>query len=110
MAVSRGGVYYAHLPEIGDRPVLVISWDAISNGMDSPIVCLITKTDRVRAFDTHVFVEAHETGLDFDSYILCHELVTLDGEDFRRQVGNVSIGTLIRVEAALRIALDLPSS
>ena len=108
MAVSRGSVYYAHLPEIGDKPVLVVSWDAISNGMDSPIVCLITKTDRVRAFDTHVFVDASDTGLEFDSYILCHELVTLDGDDFRRHVGNVSVGTLLRVEAALKLALDLP--
>jgi hypothetical protein len=34
--------------------------------------------------------------------------VTLDGDDFRRHVGNVSVGTLLRVEAALKLALDLP--
>jgi mRNA-degrading endonuclease toxin of MazEF toxin-antitoxin module len=106
--VSRGGVYYANLPDIGDRPVLVVSWDPISNGMDSPIVCLITATDRIRAFETHVHVEARETGLDYDSYILCHELATLDRADFRRHVGNVSVPTLIKTELALKRALDLP--
>lgn len=108
MTLSRGGVYYASLPEIGDKPVLVVSWDAISNGMNSPVVCLITKTDRVRAFDTHVHVEAGETGLDYDSYILCHELATLNAEDFRRHVGDISVPTLITVELAIKRALDLP--
>ena len=108
MALSRGGVYYASLPEIGDKPVLVVSWDAVSNGMNSPVVCLITRTDRPRAFDTRVYVEAAESGLDYDSYVLCHELATLNAEDFRRHVGDISVPTLIRVELAIKRALDLP--
>jgi mRNA-degrading endonuclease toxin of MazEF toxin-antitoxin module len=106
--VARGGVYYAGLPEIGDKPVLVVSWDPVSNGMGSPIVCLITSTDRVRALDTHVLVDASDSGLEYDSYILCHELATLDAGDIRRHVGQVSVSTLVKVELALRRALDLP--
>ena len=107
MPVSRGDVYYASLPEIGDKPVLVVSWDAVSNGMNSPIVCLMTSRDRDRGLPTYVHVEADESGLDHDSYVLCHELATLDAAAFRRHVGSVSGVTLMRVELALKRALDI---
>jgi mRNA-degrading endonuclease toxin of MazEF toxin-antitoxin module len=105
--VVRGGVYYAELPGIGDKTVLVVSWNAINSGLRSPIVCQITTTDRERALPTYVALAAGDGGLREDSYVLCHELVTLDADDFRRQLGVLSPASLLRVEAALRAALDL---
>jgi mRNA interferase MazF len=105
--VVRGGVYYAELPDIGDRTVLVVSWNAINLGLRSPIVCQITTTDRARALPTYVALAAGDGGLREDGYVLCHEIVTLDEDDFRRQLGVLSPPSLLRVEAALRTALDL---
>jgi mRNA interferase MazF len=107
--ILRGGLYYAGFPEVGDRTVLVISWDAINNGMRSPIVCQVTTVERERNLPTYVFLPAGEGGVEQDSYILCHEIVTLDAEDFRREVGVIPPAFLVQVEAALRRALDLPA-
>jgi mRNA-degrading endonuclease toxin of MazEF toxin-antitoxin module len=105
--VVRGGIYYADYGA-GDRTVLVVSWDAINHGMRSPIICQVTKTERERNLPTFVAIPAGEAGLEYDSYVLCHELLTLDLEDFRREVGMLSVPRLLEVEVALRRALDTP--
>jgi mRNA interferase MazF len=106
--ISRGGIYYAALPGVGDKTVLVVSWDAINSGLRSPIVCQVTRTERERSLPTHVALSAGDGGLEHDSYALCHELVTLDETDLRRPLGMISPTSLLEVEAALRRALDLP--
>jgi mRNA-degrading endonuclease toxin of MazEF toxin-antitoxin module len=105
--IVRGGIYYADYGA-GDRTVLVVSWDAINHGMRSPIICQVTKTERERNLPTFVAIPAGEAGLEYDSYVLCHELLTLDLEDFRREVGMLSVPRLLEVEVALRRALDTP--
>jgi mRNA-degrading endonuclease toxin of MazEF toxin-antitoxin module len=107
MEILRGGIYFAALPGTGDKTVLVLSWDAINAGLRSPIVCQVTTTERERNLPTFVTLPAGAAGLEDDSYILCHELVTLDAEDFRREVGMIPPATLAQVEDALRRALDL---
>jgi mRNA-degrading endonuclease toxin of MazEF toxin-antitoxin module len=105
--IVRGGIYDADYGA-GDRTVLVVSWDAINHGMRSPIICQVTKTERERNLPTLVAIPAGEAGLEYDSYVLCHELLTLDLEDFRREVGMLSLPRLLEVEVALRRALDIP--
>lgn len=107
-AIVRGGLYFAAFPDVEDKRVLVVSWDAINHGMRSPIVCLVTAAPRERSLPTNVRVPAGEAGMDEDSWILCHEIATLDAEDFRREVGVLPAPLLVQVEAALRQALDLP--
>jgi mRNA interferase MazF len=107
MEILRGGIYYAAYPGIGDRPVLVLSWDAINAGLRSPIVCQVTTTKRERYLPTFVPLPADAAGLETDSFILCHELATLRAERFRREVGMVPPAILVQVEEALRRALDL---
>ena len=106
--IVRGGLYFAGLPGVGDRRVLVVSWNAINAGLRSPIVCLVTSTQRARSLPTNVLVAAGEAGMDEDSWILCHEIATLDGETFRGEIGVLPPPLLVQVETALRYALDLP--
>ncbi len=106
--IVRGRLYYAGLPGVGDKPMLVVSWNALNLGMRSPIVCLVTSSSRERSLPTHVAIPAGEAGMDQDSWVLCHEIATLDAEDFRREIGVVPGPLLVQVEAALRQALDLP--
>jgi mRNA-degrading endonuclease toxin of MazEF toxin-antitoxin module len=107
MEILRGGIYFAALPGIPDKTVLVVSWDAINAGLRSPIVCRVTTTERERSLPTFVALPAGAAGIEADSYILCHELVTLDAEDFRREVGMIPPAILVKVEDALRRALHL---
>ena len=107
MEIVRGGIYFAALPGIGDKTVLVLSWNAINAGLRAPIVCQVTTTERERSLPTYVRLRAGEAGITEDSYVLCHELVTLYAEDFRREVGMIPPPVLVQVEAALRRALDL---
>jgi mRNA-degrading endonuclease toxin of MazEF toxin-antitoxin module len=106
--IARGGIYYAALPGVGDKRVCVVSWNAINRGLRSPIVCLVTSLRRERSLPTHVPIPAGEAGMDTDSWVLCHELVTLPGEHFRREIGTLSGPLLAEVEMGLRRALDLP--
>ena len=93
---------------MGDKTVLVVSWDAINHGMRSPVVCQVTTNDRERNLPTYVPLLAGEGGVESDSYVLCHEIVTIDAEDFRREVGMIPASRLVQVEEALRRTLDLP--
>jgi len=106
--IVRGGLYFAALPGVGDKRVLVVSWNAINDGLRSPIVCLVTSSRRERSLPTNVPLAAGEAGTTTDSWILCHELATLDAEDIRREIGSLPPPLLVQVEAALRQALDLP--
>ena len=106
--IRRGGLYYAAFPRVGDKLVLVVSWDAINHGMRSPIVCLVTSTVRERSLPTDVPLPGGTAGNDKDSWILCHELATLDAEDLREEIGRVPAALIVQVEEALRHALDLP--
>jgi mRNA-degrading endonuclease toxin of MazEF toxin-antitoxin module len=106
--VVRGGLYYADFPGVGDKLVVVVSWHAINRGLRSPIVCLVTSTARERSIPTAVPLPAGAAGNESDSWILCHEIATLDAEDFRRELGRIPPTVLVQVEHALRHALDLP--
>ena len=46
--------------------------------------------------------------MDEESWILCHEIATLDAEMFRREIGVLPPPLVVQVETALRYALDLP--
>jgi mRNA interferase MazF len=107
LTIHRGGVYFAALPTIGDKPVLVVSWDAVNRGLRQPIVARVTSAARRRTLPTHVELEAGEGGLTEPSVVLCHELVTLREDAIRRQAGTLPLGRLIEVDYALRRALDL---
>lgn len=105
--VLRGGLYFAAVGDLGDKRVLVVSWDAINRGIRSPIVCLVTSTVRSRALPTDVHIPAGVAGMETDSWVLCHEILTLDADDFRREIGELPAPLLVEVEAGLRRALDL---
>lgn len=107
MEILRGGLYFAKIPGVGDKPVLVVSWNALNKGLRSPVVCRVTRTERERGFPTYVHVSAGEGGLPDDDYVLCHELTTIGAENLRSEIGMLPVAVMRRVEFALRRTLDL---
>lgn len=105
--IRRGGVYFAQMLDGGERPVVVVSWDALNGAFRKPIVCAVTSVARERSFPTAVPIPAGEAGLDRDSYALCHDLSTIRAERFRREVGQLPNELMFEIDRALAAALYL---
>jgi mRNA-degrading endonuclease toxin of MazEF toxin-antitoxin module len=107
VSFSRGAVWFVALPGIGDKPALIVSWQPIQQALGVAIVARITSVEKRRGLPTAVPLDAGEAGLDRAGDVLCHDLLTLDREVFRRYTGRLSPPRLLQVEDALRRALDL---
>lgn len=107
MSFTRGAVWFVEIPRLGDKPALIVSWQPIQQALDAAIVARITSAEKQRSLPTAVPLESGDAGLDRPGYILCHDLVTLDRDAFRRYSGAIAPGKLLEVEEALRRALDL---
>jgi mRNA-degrading endonuclease toxin of MazEF toxin-antitoxin module len=107
----RGYIYDGFLRDVPDdpKPVLVVSADAVNRGMQ-PIVAQVTTTERRRTLPTHVVLEPGDGGVTQRSWVLCHELATLDDADLAERPWGPMIPhrKLIQVERALMSALDIP--
>lgn len=112
MIRQRGFIYDGFLRDTPDdpKPVLVVSSNAVNRGMQ-PIVAQVTTTDRPRMLPTFVPLEPGEGGVTKRSFVLCHELATLDDEDLAEDPWGpmIPLEKLVAVERALLFALDIPA-
>lgn len=98
---------WADLPELGRRPVLVVSARVVTLAL-RPIGARITSIDRDRPIPTAVRLEEGEVpGLPQSSWVICHDLFTLLTAEGLERVGTVSARRMVDVEDALRAALAL---
>lgn len=108
---QRGYIYDGFLRDVPDepKPVLVVSANAVNRGMQ-PIVVQVTQTERVRALPTYVVLKPGEGGVRVRSYILCHEIATLDDADIAEEPWGpmIPLQKIVAVERALMEALDIP--
>lgn len=108
MTYGRGSVWYAAIPGVGDKPVVVVSAEAINRSLANVTVARITSVDRERSLPTFVALEPDDVaGLPARSFVICHDLFTLPKELLGRRVGVLAAHRMLAVEAALRRALDL---
>lgn len=119
--ISRGEVYFVDLNPVrgreqaGERPVLVVSVDAINR--QPLVVTVVVGTDAARVprdYPTNVRVSARECGLPRDTVFLCFQLRSLDPTRFAdtatgrsRLAGTLPGRRLAEVERALRLVLGL---
>lgn len=98
---ERGAVWTARLPDIGLKPVVIVSDRAVTLALH-PIVARITSVERQRAIPTAVAIEPGEVeGLQERSYVLCHDLVTLNDGDLAKRLGIVPAQRLLDIENRL---------
>jgi len=114
LPVQRGDVFMASLRPVqgaeidGDRPVLVVSRDAINQY--SPVVIVVPCTDaanKKKTYPSHVRVKAGTGGLTMESIFVCEQVRAISKDRLRRQLGHLGKAEMASIEAALKITLDL---
>src|SRR5436853_5635905 len=115
MSIQRGDIYFVNLNPVqgreqaGQRPVLVLSIDAINR---LPLVITVvvgTKGANIpRDYPTNVRVSPQESGLQIETVFLCFQLRSLDPKRFPAPgAGKLSEETMARIENAVRYSLEL---
>lgn len=114
LPVQRGDVYLADLSpakgseQDGQRPVVVISRNAINN--NSPIVIVVPCTDaanKKKIYPSQVRIKAGAGGLTMDSVVLCEQVRAISRDRLKRHMGTLSRSEIASIEASLKITLDL---
>jgi mRNA interferase MazF len=113
---SRGEIWLVDLgmgrghEQSGQRPVLVVSDDALNAGLSglimiAPFTSMVAKSRKIPA---HIGIDPPEGGLKTPSVILCDQLRTISKDRLGKAPwGSVSTITLTEVEKTLRMLLGL---
>src|SRR5436305_6362128 len=101
----RGEVCRVQLDK--DRPALVISSDVLNR--HSLDVCILHITsEEHRKFALRVLLATGEGGLHRPSWAKCDQVTTIERRELRHpSLGRLTSATLAKIEAAIRIALEL---
>jgi mRNA-degrading endonuclease toxin of MazEF toxin-antitoxin module len=98
---ERGAVWTARIPEVGIKPVVILSDQTVTLAL-RPIVARITRVERPRTVPTSVALASGEIeGLPEHSYILCHDLMTMQDGGLVEHLGAVSRERIIEIEDRL---------
>lgn len=90
-------------PQLGEKPVLVVSNNQRNAALSDVLVARITSTPRP-ALPTIVTLEAGDTP---DGSVLCDDIFPAYRDELWRHLGALQPGTMRRVDQALRIALGI---
>lgn len=113
--VQRGDVFVANLnppqgsEQAGTRPVVIVSRDAINK--NSPVVVVVPFTDaenKTRIYPSQVPVQAGCGGLTIDSIAVCEQIRAISKNRLTTALGKLGRAEIAKIDAALKITLDLP--
>lgn len=115
MTVQRGDIYFVNLnptqgrEQAGQRPVLVVSIDAINRLPLVATVVVGTKGENLpHDYPTNVRLTPADTGLPLETVFLCFQLRSLDMSRFpATPAGRVNALGLRGIEQAVRYCLGL---
>ncbi|MGK7934354.1 MAG: type II toxin-antitoxin system PemK/MazF family toxin [Xenococcaceae cyanobacterium] len=115
MTIKRGEIYFVNLNPVkgreqaGQRPVLVLSIDAINQLPLVVTVVVGTKGEKIsRDYPTNVRVSSAESGLPLETVFLCFQIRSLDITRFTSEpAGRLTKKKMSEVEAAVRHCLGL---
>jgi mRNA interferase MazF len=115
--MKRGDVYDARLDptegheQAGTRPVVIVSRDAINANFSVVLaVPCTTYRPKRRLYPSHVLIEAPDGGLSNDSVALAEQVRAITHERLGNRRGMLCARTMVKLDQALLIALDLPGS
>ena len=104
--IRRGEIWWADLPDRG--PVLVIQADAFNaSRIQTVIVAVVTGNLALGEAPGNVLLPARSSGLPRDSVVNVSQILTLDREFLTARAGVLPVRLRSRVEAGLRLVLEL---
>jgi mRNA interferase MazF len=113
--VLRGDVFTANLEPVqgseqgGTRPIVVVSRDALNKFSPVVVICSITDAaNKTKFYPSHVRVPAGTGGLKLDSIVVCEQVRAINKTRLKTALGKFDKTVMTRIEAALKITLDLP--
>ncbi len=115
MAIYHGEIYFVNLNPVkgreqaGNRPVLVLSIDAINKLPLVVTVIVGTKGENIsHDYPTNVRVSSAESGLQMETVFLCFQIRSLDPTRFpEKPAGRASDEVMEKIEKAVRYCLGL---
>ena len=113
MTIKRGEIYFVNLnpaqghEQSGQRPVLVISTDAINQLPLVVTVIVGTKGENIqREYPTNVRMSPADSGLPMETVFLCFQIRSLDSSRFPQTAsGSLNEVHMKRIENAVRYCL-----
>lgn len=104
--MKRAEVWWAELPPpVGNRPVVILTRDAVLHSIGSIVVTLVTRT--VRGLSTEV-VLGRQQGLPVRCVANLDNILTVPRERLRRLMGACDTAKVKELNQAAKTALDLP--
>jgi mRNA interferase MazF len=82
--MQRGEVWFAALPNAGDRPVLVLTRDPVADRIGSVTVAVMTRT--VRGLVSELVLTRRHDGVPSDCVVSFDNVHTIPRAAFRRRV------------------------
>lgn len=114
MVVQRREIWWADLDEPRGsepgfrRPILIVQADAFNRSrLRTVIGVVLTSNARLLDAPGNVLLPAADSGLPRDSVANVTQLVTLDEDFLAERAGRIPTRVMVRVEAGLRLVLDL---
>ena len=125
MLVRRGDIYWVEFDPVkgseqgGLRPALVVQHDVGNQYSPTTVVAAITRTVPPRSYPFVVVLEPSDSGLPERSAVNCAQLATIHqqgpesrlrpsrGQQEVRPIGQLSLTSMVEVDAALKYNLGL---
>lgn len=101
--MQRGEIWFAAVPEGGDRPVLILTRDPVADRIDRIVVAALTRTRRGLVSELALTVE--DDDVPSDCAVSFDNLHTLPRAAFRRRLTTLSVPRMARACRALRAAI-----
>ena len=114
MVVERGEIWWASLREpLGSepgyrRPVVIVQADDFNRSALRTVIAVVLTTNlRVSGAPGNVLLRSDQTGLSRDCVANVTQLITADKSLLSECIGRLSAPLLERIEAGMRLVLDL---
>ena len=111
--VKRGDIWLINLdPTIGheikkSRPAVIIQNDLGNNYSPITIIAPLTSQNLDKVYPIEVLVKKEILKLDKDSKVLTNQIRAVDKRRLVRKLSKLDNETMIKIDEALRISLDL---
>ncbi len=111
--ITRGAIALCNLDPVmgteqaGTRPCIVVQTDSANAVSPRTIIVPLTTQVRVELLRSHELLKPSQSGVIAESVVLCEQIRAIDRRRVVRVVGRLNADDIARIDAALRLVLEL---